>query len=124
MPDTAQLVIDKVLDSFGQLDILVCNVGSGRSVSLVPSHMTSGFVFLSKTFGPLQISYKLLRRPYSKVRAVLFAFHHLWPRGYTGCTCDLFLSQGRFKRLCTWHSSPFWAAWSSDQRHITWKYFV
>ena len=33
MPDTAQLVIDKVLDSFGQLDILVCNVGSGRSVS-------------------------------------------------------------------------------------------
>ncbi len=32
-PTEAQKIVDEVLRAFGQLDILVCNVGSGRSVS-------------------------------------------------------------------------------------------
>jgi 3-oxoacyl-[acyl-carrier protein] reductase len=31
-PDTARQVVDDVINAFGALDILVCNVGSGRSV--------------------------------------------------------------------------------------------
>jgi 3-oxoacyl-[acyl-carrier protein] reductase len=45
-PADAKHIVAEVLSTFGQLDILVCNVGSGRSLHPATKLLTNGSVFL------------------------------------------------------------------------------
>ena len=124
MPDTAQLVIDKVLDSFGQLDILVCNVGSGRSVSPGSESHDEWLRVFEQNFWSTTNIVQASKEALFKSKGCIVCISSICGQEVIPCTCDLFLSQGRFKRLCPIGIARPLGSMGSDQRHITWKYFV
>jgi len=72
--DQSQGVIEQVLAAFGKLDILVCNVGSGRSVPRVRKLMRNGCGFSNLTFGARPTWSRLVGTNWRKPGAPSFAF--------------------------------------------------